>query len=409
MADACKLGLLVLASTYPRWKDDPEPGFVHELCKRLTEHFEVTALVPDAPGADANGMLDGVDVVRYRYAPRQLQTLVNDGGIASNLHRTRWKWLLLPGFVFGQYLAARRLLATGKFAAIHAHWLVPQGLVARSIARDAGLPYVVTSHGGDLFGLRGRIMTGLKRRAAARAAAMTVVSSAMREEAARIGLQPPRIEVLPMGVDFRTRFVVDPGIARERDRLLFVGRLVPKKGLRHLLGAMPAVLAQRPQTVLDIIGFGPEEPALREQAAQLGIASQVKFLGALPQHELPAHFRRASVFVAPFVRDPSGDQEGLPVALMEAIGCGCPVIAGKVPGLQDLLGAQQAEVCVAPEDGEWLATMILDALVNPQLAAERAALIRETASGQVDWKRISIGYAALIQDCIDQNQDGSGR
>jgi glycosyltransferase involved in cell wall biosynthesis len=238
---------------------------------------------------------------------------------------------------------------------------------------------------------------------------MTVVSSAMREEAARIGLQPPCIEVLPMGVDFRTRFVADPGIARERDRLLFVGRLVPKKGLRHLLDAMPAVLARRPHTVLDIIGFGPEAPALREQAARLGIASQVRFLGALPQHELPAHFRRASVFVAPFVRDPSGDQEGLPVALMEAIGCGCPVIAGMVPGLQDLLGAHLSEVCVAPEDGERLAAMILDALENPQAAAARAALIREIAAAQVDWAHIAAGYAALIQASIDHDPESHGR
>jgi glycosyltransferase involved in cell wall biosynthesis len=177
---------------------------------------------------------------------------------------------------------------------------------------------------------------------------------------------------------------------------------VPKKGLRHLLDAMPAVLAQRPQTVLDIIGFGPEESALREQAARLGIASQIRFLGALPQHELPAYFRRASVFVAPVVRDPSGDQEGLPVALMEAIGCGCPVIAGAVPGLQDLLGVQQADVCVAPEDGDKLAAMILDALANPQVAAARATLIRETAAAQVDWECIAAGYAALIRDCIER-------
>jgi glycosyltransferase involved in cell wall biosynthesis len=401
--------VLVLASTYPRWRGDPEPGFVHELCKRLADRFEVTALVPDAPGADADGRLDGVDVVRYRYAPRRLQTLVNDGGIANNLRHARWKWLLLPGFVLGQYLAARRLLSTGRFAAIHAHWLVPQGLVARGVASRREIAYVVTSHGGDLFGLRGRLMTALKRRAAAGAAAMTVVSSAMREEAARIGLQPPRIEVLPMGVDFRTRFVADPNIARERDRLLFVGRLVPKKGLRHLLDAMPAVLAWRPQTVLDIIGFGPEEPALREQAARLGIASQIRFLGALPQHELPTHFRRASVFVAPFVRDPSGDQEGLPVALMEAIGCGCPVIAGAVPGLQDLLGAQQADVCVAPEDGERLTAMILEALENPHAAAARATQIRETAAAQVDWERIEAGYAALIQACIERTPGGRGR
>jgi glycosyltransferase involved in cell wall biosynthesis len=229
---------------------------------------------------------------------------------------------------------------------------------------------------------------------------MTVVSSAMRGEAARIGLQPPRIEVLPMGVDFATRFVADPGIARERDRLLFVGRLVPKKGLRHLLDAMPAVLARRPQTVLDIIGFGPEQPALRAQAARLGIAGQVRFLGALPQHELPAHFRRASVFVAPFVRDPSGDQEGLPVALMEAIGCGCPVVVGDVAGVDDLLGPMKAEVCVDPRNAAKLASVIIAALDDPEALAKHAAAIRAIAADRVDWSRITRAYGDLLDSCI---------
>jgi hypothetical protein len=88
--------LLVLASTYPRWAGDPEPAFVHELCKRLRTAFDVVALVPDAPGADASGPFEGVEVIRYRYAPRSWQTLVNNGGIMTNLRRNRWKLLLVP-------------------------------------------------------------------------------------------------------------------------------------------------------------------------------------------------------------------------------------------------------------------------------------------------------------------------
>ena len=395
-----KPGLLVLASTYPRWKDDPEPGFIHELCKRLGADFDVTALVPDAPGADPDGELEGVHVVRYRYAPRRLQTLVNDGGINANLRRARWKWLLVPGFVLAQYLRARRLLATGRFSAVHAHWLLPQGLVAWAIARRKGTPYVVTSHGGDLFGLRGAMLAALKRLVAAGSTGMSVVSSAMRDEAARLGLRPPHIAVVPMGVDFETRFVADPGATRERDRLIFVGRLVAKKGVRHLLDALPLVLARRPAATLDIIGFGPEEPALRAQVERLGLGGHVRFLGAMPQHELPARFARESAFVAPFVRDPSGDQEGLPVALMEAVGCGCPAIAGSVPGLQDLLGEHHAEVCVDPTDLQALADRIVAVLEDPEAAAARAAAIRRTAVERLDWSRIGAAYSELIQASI---------
>lgn len=392
--------VLVLASTYPRWPGDPEPGFIHELCKRLVERFDVIALVPDAPNAEPSGMLDGVEVVRYRYAPKRLQTLVNDGGIVTNLRRSRWKWLLVPGFVLGQYLAARRLLRKRGIDVIHAHWLLPQGLIARRLGKRYGTPYVVTSHGGDLFGLLGKPATAMKRQVAAACSAMTVVSTAMRDEATRIGLRPPVVEVLPMGVDLQQRFTPDPTQVRAHDELLFVGRLVPKKGLVHLLDAMPLVIAQRPQVRLAIAGFGPEQAGLQARASQLGIADRIEFMGATPQSGLPSLYRRASVFVAPFIRDPSGDQEGLPVALMEAIGCGCPVVVGDVAGVRDLLGEAAADVSVRSDDSVALAAAILSVLREPEAAAARARQLRDAAAARVDWQRIAAGYSRLLERCI---------
>lgn len=400
--------VLVLASTYPRWANDVEPGFVHELSRRLAAGMDVIALVPDAPGADPGGMLDGVEVIRYRYAPRRLQTLVNNGGIATNLQRHAWKWLLVPGFVLGQYVAARRLLKERRVDVIHAHWLIPQGLVALCLKRRFAIPYLVTSHGGDLFGLRGRVLNALKRRVAAASSAMTVVSSAMRDEATAIGLQPPELVVLPMGVDLRERFVLGAGEKRATDELLFVGRLVPKKGLPYLLDAMPRVLARRPSVQLNIAGFGPEETALRAHASRLGIENSVNFLGGMPQASLPQLYRRASVFVAPFIRDDSGNQEGLPVVLMEAIGCGCPVVVGEVAGVHDLLGDAAAEVCVDAKNAEALATAILATLDDPERAAEHAKRIRDAAVSRVDWDVIGGGYAGLIARCtLDAPSKGS--
>jgi glycosyltransferase involved in cell wall biosynthesis len=392
---------LVLASTYPRWSGDPEPGFIHELSRRLAQDLEVVALVPDAPNAEPSGMLDGVEVVRYRYAPRRWQTLVNDGGIVNNLRRSRWKWLLTPGFVLGQYLAARRLVRERRIEVVHAHWLLPQGLVAWQLHRRFGIPYIVTSHGGDLFGLRGKLAAAMKRRVAADCSAMTVVSTAMRDEAARIGLHPPMLEVLPMGVDLQQRFVPDPAQARAHDELLFVGRLVPKKGLAYLLDAMPLVIAQRPQVRLVIAGFGPEQAGLQARASQLGIADRIEFTGATPQSELPTLYRRASVFVAPFIRDSSGDQEGLPVALMEAVGCGCPVVVGDVAGVRDLLGEAAGDMCVRPEDSAALAAAILAALRDPEAAAMRALQVRDAAAARVDWRHVAARYAGLLERCIE--------
>jgi glycosyltransferase involved in cell wall biosynthesis len=202
-----------------------------------------------------------------------------------------------------------------------------------------------------------------------------------------------------MGVDLRERFVPGAGGERVTDELLFVGRLVPKKGLPYLLDAMPRVLAQRPSVRLNIAGFGPEEASLRTQASRLGIESSVNFLGAMPQASLPQLYRRASVFVAPFIRDDSGNQEGLPVVLMEAIGCGCPVVVGEVAGVHDLLGDAATEVCVDAKNADALATAILATLDDPEQAQEQAKRIRDAAVSRVDWSVIAEGYADLIASC----------
>jgi glycosyltransferase involved in cell wall biosynthesis len=396
--------LLVLASTYPRWQGDHEPGFVHELCRRLLDRFDVVVLTSHAHGAAAEEMMDGVRVVRYRYGPAAMETLVYGGGIASNLQRAKWKYLLVPGFLLAQYVRAHKLIRQERIDAIHAHWLIPQGLVAARLGKRHGIPFVVTSHGGDLYGLRGRLLNQWKRKVAAASAAMSVVSSAMKEEALALGIRPSQLAVLPMGVDLRRRFVPDETIVRHADELLFVGRLVPKKGLRHLLDALPMIVSRRPGVMLNIAGFGPDEGALRTQARELGMERHVTFLGAVPQKSLPELYRRASVLVAPFVRDDSGNQEGLPVVLMEAIGCGCPVVVGDVRGVDDLLGSHSEHLVVDVRNTTRLAEAVVDVLDRPASALARVRDIRLDAIGRIDWDNIARAYADLIASSMRETR-----
>lgn len=399
--------VLVLASTYPRWSGDPEPGFVHELSKRLTDRFRVIVLGPHAPGAKSREVLDGVEVVRYRYAPEQWETLVNDGGIVTNLKLHRWKLLLVPSFVLMQAWWAWRLCRREKVDAIHAHWLIPQGLIAASLQLlpVQKAPYVVTSHGADLFALKGGMLDALKRFVVRRSAAATVVSSAMRGRLSTEEDVARKVSVLPMGVDLSSRFRPDTTVVRSKFEILFVGRLVEKKGVRYLLDALPAVRQHFPDIRLTIAGFGPEEAQLRDQVRRLEIDDQVCFLGAVPQADLPTLYRRAALFVGPFVQAASGDQEGLPVALMEAVACGCPVIAGHVPGIEDLLGEMASEVCVDARDVTTLGAKICDALADPASSQTRARQVFAIAARHVDWGRIANEYAELISQAIAEQRE----
>ena len=333
-----KKKLLVLSSTYPRWDDDWEPAFVHELSKRLTDEFDVSVLCPREKGSKSKEIKDQVNVCRYRYAPDSLSTLVSNGGIASNLKSQPLKWLLVPFFFLFQTTAILTAIRRDKPDVIHCHWIIPQGIclyIAKLLSRSK-IPHLLTSHGGDLYTFRGKLLSNLKKRVINSANAMTVVSQAMKTEVNRIAGQEIDISVIPMGIDTKNTFYPDPNIERSKTEILFVGRLVEKKGVKYLLEAFAMVLQTHPDATLTIIGEGPERKNLENLAQTLGIKEKMQFKGAVLNKELPNHYRRAAVFVAPFVTADNGDQEGLGLVLVEAICCGCPIIVSDNAQTKDI-------------------------------------------------------------------------
>lgn len=398
--------LLVLASTYPRWPADHEPGFVHELTKRLCSDFEVTVLCPHSGGAKEIDELDHVRVIRYRYAPEQFETLVNDGGIVGNLKQNPLKWLLLPIFFLAQVWVLRRILRNWKPDVIHAHWLIPQGLAVALAKKmsDNSPPLLVTSHGADLYALKASLFRRLKRLVGASASEMTVVSNAMKEEANRIGLPDSNIEVQPMGVDLLDTFSVDPDQPRSENEILFVGRLVEKKGLRYLLDAMPEILRSHPEAKLNIVGYGPEEQNLREQVKALHLRENVEFYGAVKQTDLPAYYRRAAVFVAPFVEASDGDQEGLGLVLVEALGCGCPTIVSDMPAVKDVVSSAQSVKVVAPRQSAMLAKSVIETLSEPSSAMRKVEGATDLLQARFDWTSVAERYAQILRRIVKEQR-----
>lgn len=399
--EPAKPRLLVLTSTFPRWLDDSEPPFVFELSRRLTDAFEVTVLAPRAPGSLRNETMAELCVIRFPYFFRRWESLATyGGGILNRLRANRLSYLLVPLFLAGQLWALVRLLRRESFDVIHAHWIIPQGLVA-VVARwlaQRSMPLVCTSHGGDLFALRGRLLQRLKRWVIDRCQVLTVVSSAMQAAVVAMGVDPGKVEVISMGVDLRYRFTPDPGVTRNSHELVFVGRLVEKKGLRVLLEAMPAVLARHPEVRLTVAGSGPLERDLRRQARALGITDRVDFLGMVAQSELPALYRRATLFVAPFRVARSGDQEGLGLVLVEALGCGCPVIASDLPAVREVIVDQRFGLLVDALDSVVLAAAVDRLLADPALRERLGTDGRDHVLRWFDWTTISARYAGLLRN-----------
>tara|TARA_R110001599_G_C12275696_1_gene662276 strand:- start:12755 stop:13978 length:1224 start_codon:yes stop_codon:yes gene_type:complete len=400
-----KKKVLVLASTYPRWQGDYEPGFVHELAKRLVTDFEVTVLCPSADGAMKIEQMEGVTVCRYRYAPAGAETLVNGGGIISNLRQHSWKWILVPGFYLAQILAVRKLIRTFKPDVIHAHWLIPQGLAIAILCRLSlnTTPFVVTSHGADLFALRSPLFAKLKKFVARYAVSLTTVSSVMKEELICLGVDSSKVDVCPMGVDLQNTFV--PNLQKNRciNEILFVGRLVEKKGLRYLIEAMVSVRHKFPDAYLSIIGFGPELSALKNLTSTLGIAEYVNFLGAKEQRELPSYYQSAAVFVAPFIKAENGDQEGLGLVVVEALGCGCPVIISDLPACRDITNGINAVQLVQEANVEALNHAICESLLKVELLSKQVFSASAELKNRFDWVSVAKTYSEILSKACSNN------
>jgi len=395
--------VLVLTSTFPRWENDTEPAFIFELSRRLTVSFDVTVLSPRTPGSKRKENMAGLRVIRFPYFFSQWEKLaMHGGGILNQLKTNPAYYLMVPFFLLGQLLAIIRLVRNEHFDLIHAHWLIPQGFIAALGMWIAGknVPLLCTSHGGDLFALKGKGLQRLKRRIMDKSAALTVVSKAMKKTVVDMGVAPDKVEVIPMGVDLKGLFTPDPGVQRKTDELLFVGRLVEVKGLQILLDAMPKVLAKHPGIRLVVAGAGPLESELRASAAKLNMTDCVDFLGMVPQLKLPSLYQQATLAVFPFIVTKSGVQEGFGLVVVEAMGCCCPVIAGDLPAIQDTVVHEENGLIFPSGNAQVLADSILKLLDDPEFRARLAGEGRKSVVQNFDWEIIAGRYAEIYGKLI---------
>ena len=398
---AARLRVLVLTSTFPRWPGDREPAFVFELCRRLAASHEVLVLAPHCRGAAREERLgEGLTVRRFRYAPERLESLAYDGGILEKLRRSPWRYLLVPLFLFGELWAALRAVRAMRPDVIHAHWMVPQGIVGRIAALAGPGPkrpaLVCTSHGADLFALRGVLARSLKSWVARHADALTVVSTAMTLPAVQLGARAENVRVMPMGVDARSRFSPAPIPRRAERELLFVGRLVAKKGVNHLPQVLALVQRSLPGMQLTVVGAGPLEPELRAEARARGVEEQMVFAGAVPNDELPPYYRRATALVVPSIVTRDGDQEGLGLVIGEALACECPVVASALPAIRDLIQDGVTGLLARAADPGDFAEKILALVQDPLRAAELARRGRRLVLQQLDWHSVGRRYDELL-------------
>jgi phosphatidylinositol alpha-1,6-mannosyltransferase len=375
----------------------PMPGGIARTMGALARHAEPGSLVVStgaAGGCEEPDRRTGAPVDREAGPAERLRTL--------------------PGLVRWAR-RADRLTREYRPDFVWAGNLRPAGRVARWIGRRHGLAYGLFVYGLDLSLMEARASSPLRARFARRLlgdAAGTIAISRWtaaryRDLALRLGLTPAtdRVRVVPLGVD-TSRFRPD----RRSDRvrrwfggpagrlwLLTVARLLPHKGVDTALAVLADLRAAGIDVGYAVAGDGPARAELTRHAARLGATEYVRWLGFVPDDDLPSVYAAADVYVG-LSRAEGAEVEGFGLSLVEAQACGLPVVAGAGGGTADAVADGVGGLLVPPRARDRIRDALLSLLRDPDRARAMGAAGRGWVERERTWERVSREVAAAAAD-----------
>jgi teichuronic acid biosynthesis glycosyltransferase TuaC len=399
--------VLIVTSSYPKHEGEPSGIFLHHLSRKLVAvGWRVLVLAPNFPGGRPVQMLDGVEIRRFNYFLHRRQALCYRSGMLPNLKQSVLLWFQVPFYLASLFGSILQTVRKESIGVINAHWVVPQGIVTRLVQSFSPVPVVLTVHGGDIFAFQGLVGRFLKRLALRRADACTANSAFTRGQLLQL-CPSAEVSIVPMGVDVtdfepkQRNVLLRQKLGVAAQMILFVGRLVEKKGVHNLLAAMQQVLKKSPQATLVLVGDGTQRHELERMAERLEIAGSVRFLGKLPHEQLPEYYAAADLFVGPSVVDRSGDTEGLGVVFVEAASAGLAIVGTLVGGISDVLIHEVTGIAVEPDQPEALANAIERLLGDESLRHRLGAAARQHALSQFSWSQVAGRFSSIFRKVLE--------
>lgn len=289
----------------------------------------------------------------------------------------------------------------------HAHFGSDTTTVACLAARVVGGTYSFTAHAKDIYHTyvsprADAVMRSAKMRGAA------FVATVSDYNARHLSQLCPEARIVRLynGIDLSAFAPIDPP-QRQPGHLIAVGRMVPKKGFDVLLQACALLKHRKIAFHLSLIGSGPLDTALRAQCRALGLEDHVSLLGPAPQEKLSQQMARAQVAVLPCVVTDSGDRDGLPTVLLEAMACGLPVVTTTVSGGPEIVEDHVTGRLCPPGDALALADALGGILASPHEAGVMGQAGRRRAERLFDLTQNAAHLRALLRDPARAGQEAA--
>tara|TARA_R110002111_G_scaffold99170_4_gene153274 strand:+ start:52878 stop:54101 length:1224 start_codon:yes stop_codon:yes gene_type:complete len=403
MNSTAPLKVLMLTSSYPKNDTDNSSVFLRYLATNLAKQgVNVHVLAPDHPLVKNADLDIGVKNHWFQYFPKQWQQLAYGSGILPNLKRNKLLYLQVPFFLISMFSSLFFVCKKIKPDVIHAHWIIPQGFIAVIVGKLLKIPVIATAHGGDAFSLNTSLLSRLKTFTLKRCTCWTSNTRATAEtfDTAR---DIPKPIIIPMGVDiehFQSGNADNVLGTETRKVILFVGRLVEKKGVKYLIEAF-SMLPQKIQddSILWVVGDGDERKKLEHQTQTLGIKN-IKFWGSIQNKQLPDFYAAATLFVASSIIDSKGDTEGQGVILLEAMASKTPIIATTVGGIPEVITHNETGLLVRPMDSHTL-SQVIQKLLNDKTLSD--ALLNKAfinLSEHYAWQAVTRRFITAFNEAI---------
>jgi glycosyltransferase involved in cell wall biosynthesis len=389
--------ILVVTSVYPMTADGNHGAFVREAIVRLqSTEVKFTVFAP-AYEACKSYVLDGVTVYRFRYCPKRFENLARDGA-PTKLQRQPLYLLAAALYIFLGTLQLFWVCRKEKPDLLQIHWPFPHGLMALPASILLGIPMVFSFHGAELmlankFGFVAYILRWLLPIAKGVTANSAFTCGLIRK------LYDGAVTVIPYGLTIEAKQPKQRP-PQEVPKLLFVGRLDERKGMRYLLQALPLVLTEK-SVRLRVVGKGILEQEIKSQCHTLGLDNVVDFLGFVSKEELADEYAGCDIFVLPAIVDSKGDTEGLGIVMIEALAHQKPVIASAVGGITDVIQCGITGLLVPEKNSEALAQAILTLLSDPIQAKEMGQKGLADVQIRFSWSRIIPMWQQVFAMALD--------
>ena len=362
-----KKNILIVTSTFPKHeKDIISARFVYDLARSLTPYYNVHVLTPHSPDAKNHERLDGMSIHRFCYfLPKKLQKLATGEGILANIKTNKLLILQLPFLFLAEVLSIIYVLKKEKIDILNTHWIVPQGLAAALVRKFINVKHVLTIHSAGIFTLKrwGKAGKAVARFIIKRTDIVMPVSSYIKNTLDQLVNTGYCFKISPMGVDlsrFNTsgnnKYVLRSDILN----LLFVGKLVEKKGLKYLLNALSLLKQEGLKFKLKVVGSGPLEESHKQYSVSLNVNKNIDFLSWVPNDKLPEVYNAADIVIVPSVFDKKGETEGMPVVILESLAMSRPVIASRISGIPDIIKDGYNGWLINPADAQALKSKLIE-------------------------------------------------